>query len=69
MKKVSHDDLRAEYHRDDLKKGVRGKHFKASRKGSNLVLLKPDVAAAFPTETSVNNALRSLLKIAHQSAG
>ena len=37
MKKV--EDMRAEYRREDLGKGVRGKHFAAYQKGSNLVLL------------------------------
>ena len=61
--------MRAEYKREDLGRGVRGKHFKSYRKGSNLVLLKPDVAAAFPTEKAVNDALRSLLNLAHQTIG
>ncbi|MBM2850606.1 MAG: hypothetical protein HW418_3548, partial [Anaerolineales bacterium] len=50
-------------------RGVRGKHLKAYRGGSNLVRLNPDIAAAFPTEKAVNDALRSLLKIAHQTVG
>ena len=64
MKKAKNGGLRAEYRREDLGKGVRGKHFRAYRKGSNLVLLKPDIAAAFPSEKAVNAALRSLLNIA-----
>ena len=65
MKKARHDELRREYRREDLGKGVRGKHLRAYRRGSNLVLLKPDIAAAFPSEKAVNDALRSLLNIAH----
>ena len=38
------DDLRAEY---DFSAGVRGKHYEAYRKGTNVVLLDPDVAAVF----------------------
>jgi hypothetical protein len=34
------------------------------RQGNNLVLLAPDVADAFPTEDSVNEALRLLMRIA-----
>jgi hypothetical protein len=45
-----------------LRKGVRGKYVERYRKGTNLVLLAPDVAAAFPTEEAVNEALRSLMK-------
>jgi hypothetical protein len=36
-----HDTLRDEY---DFSGGVRGKHYKAYRQGTNLVLLEPDVA-------------------------
>jgi hypothetical protein len=70
MKKVdpsSEDDLRPEYRREDLGKGVRGKYYKAYTKGTNLVLLSPDVAAAFPTAEAVNEALRSLIKVAQAS--
>jgi hypothetical protein len=63
MKKAKQrDELRPEYRLSDLKKGVRGKYYKRYLKGTNLVLLSPDVASAFPTEAAVNNALRSLLK-------
>jgi len=58
------DDLRPEYRREDLGKGVRGKYYDAYTKGTNLVLLSPDVASAFPTADSVNEALRSLIKVA-----
>jgi hypothetical protein len=54
------DDLRPEYHRSDLKGGVRGKYLARYEEGANLVLLAPDVRAAFPTDESVNAALRSL---------
>ncbi|CAG0950651.1 hypothetical protein ANRL3_00216 [Anaerolineae bacterium] len=62
-----HDDLRPEYKREDLGQGVRGKYYEEYQKGTNLVLLSPDVAAAFPTEEAVNEALRSLIKIAQRS--
>jgi hypothetical protein len=63
------DEMRPEYKREDLGPGVRGKHFEAYQKGTNLVLLSPDVAAAFPTDKSVNEALRSLIEVARRSAG
>jgi hypothetical protein len=44
-----------------MKGGVRGKHARRVREGSNVVLLDPDVAAAFPSEASVNEALRVVL--------
>lgn len=57
------DDLRPEYDLAKLKGGVRGKYAKQVREGTNFVLLSPDVAAYFPTEESVNFALRSLVEI------
>ena len=69
MKKVKRDELRPEYRREDLGKGVRGKYLKAYRAGTNLVLLKPEVAAAFPTERAVNEALSSLIEVAQHAAG
>jgi hypothetical protein len=69
MKTVKHEEMRKEYKREDLGKGIRGKHFEEYKKGTNLVLLSPDVAAAFPDDASVNDALRSLMKIARQTTG
>ena len=65
MKKAKPDELRPEYHLEDFGRGIRGKYSKVYRSGTNLVLLKPDVAAAFPTEKAVNDALRSLMDVAH----
>ena len=47
-----------------LKGGVRGKYAEAFVRGTNLVLLAPDVAKAFPTEESVNEALRLVMRLA-----
>jgi hypothetical protein len=63
-KKNKTDDLRPEYDLSKLKGGVRGKYAKRFQKGTNLVLLSPDVAKYFPDEQSVNDALRSLVNIA-----
>jgi hypothetical protein len=65
MKKVEseeQDDLRPEYDFSQLKGGVRGKYVARYREGTNLVLLDPDVAAAFPDAQAVNEALRLLLR-------
>ena len=56
------DDLRPEYDFSQLKGGVRGKYVERYRQGTNLVLLDPDVAAAFPDAKAVNDALRLLLR-------
>jgi hypothetical protein len=44
-----------------MKKGTRGKYHERNRKGTNVVLLEPDLAKAFPTENAVNEALRGVL--------
>jgi hypothetical protein len=64
MKKTDHikDDLRPEYDFGSMKGGVRGKYYRRIREqGTNVVLLDPDVAEAFPSEASVNEALRGVL--------
>lgn len=66
--KVS-DELRPEYKREDLGVGVRGKYFESYSKGTNLVLLSPDVAKVFTTEEEVNEAFRSLITLAKKSTG
>jgi hypothetical protein len=58
------DDLREEYDETLLTNGVRGKYVQRLAAGCNIVRLAPDVAAAFPTEEAVNEALRLLLKVA-----
>jgi len=64
MKTAKKEDMRKEYRREDLGTGVRGKYYDEYKKGTNLVLLSPDVAKAFPTEEAVNKTLRSLINIA-----
>ena len=57
-------DLRPEYNLDELlKKGVRGEYAARFREGTNLVLLAPDVAKAFPTDEAVNEALRLVIQL------
>ena len=59
------DPMRAEY---DFSSGVRGKHFEAYRRGTNVVLLEPDVAEVFKDSATVNSVLRVLAKIARAHA-
>lgn len=64
MKKINNpteDDLRPEYDFASMAGGVRGKYVRRLREESNLVLLDPEVAAAFPTDEAVNAALRGVL--------
>ncbi len=58
------DDLRPEYDFTSLGGGVRGKHVKQYREGTNLVLLDEDVASAFSSPEAVNETLRAVLLIA-----
>jgi hypothetical protein len=61
-KRASSNELLPEYDFSSMKGGVRGKYAARLKKGSNLVLLEPDVASAFPTEEAANEALRAVLK-------
>ena len=61
------DEMRPEYKREDLGKGVRGKYASAYAEAHNIVLLDPEVAKAFPSEEAVNKALMSLMKVARAS--
>ncbi len=59
------DELRPEYDLSQLlEEGVRGKYAERYREGTNLVLLAPDVAAVFPDEKAVNEALRLVAQLA-----
>ena len=66
MKKQSKrkDELRTEYDMKSLLKGgVRGKYVARYRAGTNLVLLEPEVAKAFPNDKAVNEALKLVMKL------
>ena len=62
------DEMREEYD-FDYSKAVRGKYYKRLlEEGSNLVILEPDVARAFPDSASVNKALRALIEPGQRSS-
>lgn len=66
MKKKTeiNDELRPEYDMQSLLKGgMRGKYAARYRAGTNLVLLEPEVAKAFPNEKAVNEALKLVIKL------
>ncbi len=52
------DELREEY---DFSQGEVGRYADRLAKGSNVVILDPDVAAEFPDNKAVNKALRAYL--------
>ena len=64
MKKMSaklvEAELRAEY---DFSRGIRGKYVRRYHRGTNVVVLEPDVAKVFPNTKAVNSSLRTLANI------
>ena len=56
--------LRGEYDLTKLRGGARGKYYRRFTEGTNLVLLDPDIADAFPDAKAANDALRVLVKVA-----
>ena len=61
MKAMNSDtDMLEEY---DFSNGVRGKYARRYEEGTNVVLIDPDVAEFFPDGDSVNDALRSIIRI------
>jgi hypothetical protein len=65
MKNPNEDyELREEYDLSQLPIMPRGRYAPERRVGSNLVVLDPDLARAFPTDEAVNKALRLVLEAA-----
>ena len=66
MKNVNErDELREEYTHADFPEGfIRGKYAQRLHESSNIVVIQPEVAEAFPNEEAVNNALLALIKVA-----
>ena len=66
MKKAKDSELedwgKANYKRADLGDLVRGKYAKRIRESTNVVMLDPQIAKAFPNDAAVNNALRGLIQ-------
>ena len=60
------DELRSEYKRSDFGELVRGKYAAKVAASSNIVVLEPQIARAFPNDRAVNKALRSILKSANK---
>lgn len=60
----SKEEMRAEYDFATMRGGVRGKYVERLRQQTNIVVLEPEVAAAFPSDEAVNAALRGMLNTA-----
>ncbi len=58
-------DMLPEY---DFADGARGKHHEDYKAGTNVILLEPDLAKAFPDSATVNRVLRLLLNLASENA-
>ena len=54
LAKTAKDELRAEYDLPPLGRGARGKYYRHAKAGTNLVLIEPGLAAAFPGREAVN---------------
>jgi uncharacterized DUF497 family protein len=65
--KSAEKNMQPEY---DFANGVRGKHFRRYQRGTNVVVLEPDVARIFSNAETVNHSLRALAGIIRrQKAG
>lgn len=63
------DTLRSEYTRADFPGGlVRGKYAAQVAAASNIAVLDPELATAFPNSAAVNDALRAILQVAKRAA-
>lgn len=67
-RKATAGEMRAEYKREDFGVLVRGKYASKLRQSSNVVVLRPEVARAFPNAEAVNDALMGLIELAKTSA-
>ena len=67
MKKASNRNSDPEMLKEyDFSKGVRGKYAQRYAEGSNVVVLPPDLAEAFPTTEAVHEALRDIISLAEK---
>ena len=65
--KLVEDELRPEYDLRQLRGKERGKYYRQAQSDTNLVLIEPDLTATFPTQDSVNRALRLLVSTAKRA--
>jgi hypothetical protein len=62
LSKKPADGLRPEYKRSDFGSPARGKYARRVAEATNVVVLDPQVAKAFPNDRAVNRALRGLIR-------
>jgi hypothetical protein len=63
MKKTPNKSARQTMRDDyDFSNGVRGKYARRYAQGTNVVVLEPDVAKAFPNSKAVNVSLRKIIR-------
>ena len=60
--------MQAEYECSDFKKPERGKFYQRVVAGSNIVILEPKIAKAFPNSAIVNQTLNNLIDLAEKSS-
>ncbi len=60
--KAKNDEMRSEYSEDLIKSGERGKFARNYKKGTNVVLIDPDLHKLFPNSKAVNEALREYVE-------
>ena len=58
--KTTEPEMQPEY---DFSGAARGKYARRYTQGTNVVVLEPDVAKAFPNAKAVNSSLRALARI------
>jgi hypothetical protein len=67
-KAIDKGEVRPAYKKSDFPGGlVRGKYAKQLGESTNIIVLRPEVAKAFPNAEAVNNALLSLIDIAQKT--
>ncbi len=65
MSQINDDkDMLGEY---DFNKGIRGKYSERYNKGTNVIVIDPDVAEYFSDSKAINDALRSIIPIIKQN--
>ena len=67
MKKQDDYELREEYDLTKMPVLPKGRFDSKRRVGTNVIVLEPELAKAFPNDEAVNRALRSVLKSAKSS--